>query len=224
MKKAILTLSLLVGFAWPAQAQSPGQLPDEPPEIELPEFIQNLEEKIDETVEEKNDYSHLAPQAEKYARLNDLFRKLRAESDPGAGNLIAEEIWAIWLDSGSASVDLLLRRGTAAGKAGDQALARRMYDHVTSIKPDYAEGWARSGRLAFEEEDYNRAVVELTKALILEPRHFYALWSMGNILESLGRMDEALEAYRKAHDHYPSLPQIKQRKEALESAIQGAVL
>lgn len=206
------------------------QTPDDIPEIELPENIERPDEpKVDKDkdVDEKSDeldYSHLPPEAEKQARLGDLFAKLKSEDEADAGNLIAEEIWAIWLDSGSASVDLLLRRGTAAGKTGDNELARRLYDHVTTIMPDYAEGWSRSGRLAYEEEDYNRAVVELTEALIREPRHFYALWSMGNILESLGRMDEALLVYRQAHALYPAMPQIKERKEALEAALQGAVL
>ena len=212
-----------------ASAQAP--LPEDLPEIELPEIIpqpDKPEEDPDaEDADEKPDlpdYSHLPPKAEKEARLNDLFSKLKAETEADAGNLVAEEIWAIWLNSGSASVDLLLRRGTAAGKTGDVELSRRLYDHVTTIMPDYAEGWSRSGRLAYEQEDYNRAVVELTQALILEPRHFYALWSMGNIMESLGRADEALEIYTEAYELYPSMPQIKERKEALQAALQGAVL
>ncbi len=223
MKKAVLAIILTLGLSVPVLAQDV----DEIPEIEIPEFIiedQQSEDEDEEKAKERPDYSHLPPKAEKEARLKDLFVKLKAEDEAVAGNLVAEEIWAVWLDSGSASVDLLLRRGTAAGKSGDQKLARRMYDHVTDIMPDYAEGWSRSGRLAYEENDYNRAVVELTQALILEPRHFYALWSMGNIMESLGRMDEALEIYREAHELYPAMPQIKERKEALESQLQGAVL
>jgi len=141
MKKAILAITLLLGVSFASFAQEP----DEIPEIELPEFIEEKEipEESEEAKEERPDYSHLAPKAENKARLSDLFERLEAEEEADAGNLIAEEIWAIWLDSGSASVDLLLRRGTAAGKQGERKLARRMYDHVTTIMPDYAEGWAR---------------------------------------------------------------------------------
>ncbi len=231
MKKLSVFISVIFALSAAPYVYAQTPLPEDLPEIELPESITEPEASQEETdadeadkKPDRPDYSHLPPKAEKQARLDDLFTKLKAESEADKGNLIAEEIWAIWLDSGSASVDLLLRRGTAAGKKGDQELARRLYDHVTTIMPDYAEGWSRSGRLAYEEEDYNRAVVELTEALIREPRHFYALWSMGNIMESLGRADEALEIYTKAHDLYPSMPQIKQRKEALEAALQGAVL
>ncbi len=212
---------ILGALGSPAYAQT---LEEEPPTLEMPEFIKNLGERIQEAQNERPDYSHLPPEAEKKAKLQDLFKRLQLESDAEKGNLIAEEIWAIWLDSGSASVDLLLRRGTAAGKNGNNALARRMFDHVLDIKPEYAEGWARSGRLAYEDNDYNRAVVELTKALVIEPRHFFALWTLGNIMEQLDRKDEALQIYIQAHKLYPAMPAIKERKEYLENQIQGEIL
>jgi len=227
-------------------AQTPDDLlEDKIPELDLPEFIepkpedepdsddQDTENAIiideDELSDEvtpvpKKDYSHLPPQAEKAARLEDLFEKLKAEDDETSANLIAEEIWALWLDSGSASIDLVLRRATASDKKNDNELARRLYDHVTTLMPDYAEGWSRSGRLAFEQKDYDRAVVEITKALVIEPRHFYALWTMGNLLENLNRQDEALEVYRKAHEIYPAMKVINDRLGTMEDYLEGEVL
>ena len=211
-----------MGTFAPAHAQLLDKLPD----FEIPDVITDMGDKIGDAIKEANkpDYSHLAPKAEREARLNDLFSKLKLETDVDAANLVAEEIWAIWLSSGSASVDLLLRRGTASDKQGDNKLARRLYDHVTTIKPDYAEGWSRSGRLAFEEEDYSRAVVEITQALIHEPRHFYALWTLGNLLENLNRQDEALEAYKKALEVYPVQKTVKDRVALLEGYVSGEVL
>jgi len=224
MKRLLLISTVIFGAAWFAPVSAQAQNTDELPTIEMPEFIQNLGDKIDEALNERPDYADLPPEAEKKAKLKDLFQRLGLENDAAQGNLIAEEIWAIWLDSGSASVDLLLRRATALDKAEDDELARRFYDHVTELEPEYAEGWARSGRLAYEEEDYNRAVVELTQALIYEPRHFFALWTLGNILENLGRTDEALAVYKQAHRLYPALPTLKERKDHLEGSIQGEIL
>lgn len=170
------------------------------------------------------DYSSLTPLAERKARLDEIFARLQAETDPEDANLIAEEIWALWLDSGSASIDFVLRRGTAAQKRGDLKLARRMFDHVTTLSPDYAEGWARSSRLALEEKDMSRALNEAAQALIFEPRQFYALWTMGNVFEQLGRQEEALEAYREANKLYPELKAVKDRLGALQSALDGDVL
>lgn len=182
------------------------------------------QEPSTEVLLEKPDYSNLTPRAEREARLDEIFTRLQAETDPEDANLIAEEIWALWLDSGSASIDFVLRRGTAAQKRGDLKLARRMFDHVTTLSPDYAEGWARSSRLALEEKDMSRTLTEAAQALIFEPRHFYALWTMGNVFEKLGRQEEALEAYREAKKLYPELKAVKDRLEALQSAVDGEVL
>jgi len=156
--------------------------------------------------------------------LADLFAKLKAETDEEAAALIAEEVWAVFLQSGSASVDFLLHRGIAAQNRGDNKLARRMYDHVLRLQPNYAEGWSRSGRLAADEKDLSRAVSDTTQALILEPRHFYALWTLGNILETLERPDDAFEVYEQANKVYPEHKQIKQRVERLKESAKGKAL
>ena len=170
------------------------------------------------------DYSQLTPNAERQARLDEIFERLQAETNPEDADLIAEEVWALWLDSGSPSIDFVLRRGSAAHTRKDHKLARRMFDHVTELSPNYAEGWARSSRLALDEKDLGRALNEAAQALILEPRHFYALWTMGNVFEQLGRQDEALEAYREANKLYPELKAVKDRLGAMQSAIDGDVL
>jgi len=176
------------------------------------------------TLAEKPDYSDLTEEAEREAKLKTYFERLKGETNPEDANLIAEDIWAVWLDSGSDTVNFILRRGTAAQKRNDIKLARRMYDHVTTLNPEYAEGWARSSRLALEEKDLSRALTESAQTLVYEPRHFYALWTMGNVFEQLGRQDEALEAYREANKLYPELKAVKDRIGTLQSDIDGDVL
>ena len=177
-----------------------------------------------EGVIEKPDYSQLSRAAERDLRLSELFIRLKAEDNADDANLIAEEIWVLWLDSGSASINLLLRRGSDAQTKGDHDKARRLFNHVIDLAPDYAEGWARSARLALEDKEYSRALNESITALNLEPRHFYVLWTMGNIFEHLGRQDEALEAYREAAKLYPELTPVKERLKLMETEIDGDVL
>ena len=170
------------------------------------------------------DYSKLSPKAEREARLNDLFVTLAEREDAESANLVAEEIVAIWIDSGSASVNLLLRRGTEAAAKGDPKMARKMYNYAVDLSPEFAEAWARSARLALTQKDYNRALNESLKALSLEPRHFYTLWTLGNALEALNRPDEALETYREANRLYPELTVVKDRLGELEAQVDGTVL
>ena len=141
-----------------------------------------------------------------------------------SANLVAEEIRAIWTESGSASVNLLLRRGSVASAKGDPNLARKMYNHAVDLSPEFAEVWARSARLALTQKDYNRALNESLKTLQLEPRHFYTMWTLGNVLEVLNRKDDALEAYREANRLYPEFKAVKDRLESLETEVDGTVL
>ena len=229
----VMTVAMGLCLAQTAVAQDERLEIKPPEEIIIPEAVPappSESEEADIITEEpapeidKPDYSHLTPKAERQARLDEIFERLQAEDNPEDANLIAEEVWALWLDSGSASINFVLRRGSAAHKRKDHKLARRMFDHVTALSPEYAEGWARSSRLALDEKDLSRALNEAAQALVLEPRHFYALWTMGNIFEQLGRQDEALEAYREANKLYPELKAVKDRLEAMQSAIDGDVL
>ncbi len=185
--------------------------PDAPPEGPTPEL-------------DAPDYSRVSQGVERRERLNVLFERLGEAEDDAKAKLIAEEIWAIWTDSGSASVNFVLRRAASAQKLGGTSRARAQFDTVTRLQPDFAEGWARSGRLAMDERDWGRAISDSIRALQLEPRHYHALWTLGSTLERLGRQDEALEAYREANRLYPALEAVRERVQVLESEVEGDVL
>lgn len=200
-----------------------GEIP-EPPAIDLQPAPEPAEPSLSDGVAEARPDIIITNEAERAEKLDALFDKLKSESDADAANLIAEEIWAIWLRSSSASIDYVLGRGNIAQKAGKLDLAARMYDHVIRLEPQYAEGWVRSGRLALEKRDLGRAMHDVTQGLIYEPRHFYALWTLGNIFEQLGQRDEAFEAYSEASKIYPALKAVKDRVEYLSGDVEGEAL
>lgn len=203
-----------------AQDQSIDELMEQIPDLEmLPDLDAPKAEPVPQT-----DYSMFTEEEERTAKLDALFIRLAAEEDADTAGLIAEEVMAIWIDSGSETVNLLLRRATSAEERGAIGLSRRLYDHVTTLSPDYAEGWARSGRLALIEKDYNRAITELTTAMVLEPRHFYALLTFGAALEGLGRSEQAYEAYKEVAALYPKLKGIEGRVKSLGDKIDGDFL
>jgi len=194
----------------------------EPPVVVIPGLTQPSEAPA-RTLEPGKDLT-IRSEEDRAEKLEDLFSSLRLAPDADSAYLVSEEIWAVFLQSGSQSVDFLLLRGIAAENRGDAKLARRMYDHVLRLQPEFAEGWSRSGHLAIAEEDLNRAVNDLTESLIREPRHFYALWTLGNLLEKLGRQDEAFEAYSEALKIYPENVELKTRIDALKEAVEGKAL
>lgn len=199
------------------------------PPDQLPQ-ANNIDPETGETLSASGEAAEPRPdivilsQKDRQEQLDRLFEKLADTQNPEVANLVAEEIWAIWLQSGSASIDYLLLRGTTAQKAGDLKLARRMYERVIALAPDYAEGWTRSGRLAMDEGDLAKARHDIAKSLTLEPRHFYSLWTLGNIFERLDQTDNAFAAYEEALALYPALKAVKDRVEALRESVKGQSL
>ncbi len=229
MKRFLLTSIFVFTPVLCASAQEnvlPPLAPDPKPKAQSPKSPPGLNPDIDalKTPPKGGKDLTVRSEADRKKMLDGLFVELRNALTEDDAKIIAEEIWAVWLQSGSASVDFLLHRGIAAQTAGNKKLARRMYDHVLRLQPDYAEGWVRSGRLAAEEDDLNRAVNDITHALRLEPRHFYALWTLGNLLEQLGREDDAFEVYEQALKIYPEHKQIKDRVEYLREKVKGKAL
>ena len=61
---------------------------------------------------------------------------------------------ALWLQSGSATVDLMMHWVAAAMAAKDYALALDYLDRIVTMKPDYAEGWNKRATVYFLTGDY----------------------------------------------------------------------
>lgn len=123
------------------------------------------------------------------ARLEVLLDRLRA---PGDGWRLAEtEILQIWSRSGSAAMDLLLKRGTEALDAGEVEAALFHLTALTDHAPDFAEGWAARGAAHAMAGLFGPASTDLARALALEPRHFAALTLLCQMLDEMDRPDSA---------------------------------
>ena len=104
-------------------------------------------------------------------RLDDLFRQLQSASDADAGP-ITQNIWIEWSKSGSAAMDLLLKRGQDALAAGDPMAA---IDHLTALidhAPDFAEGYNARATAYFQIGQLGLSIADIAHTLALNPRHF----------------------------------------------------
>ena len=154
----------------------------------------------------------------------ELLDKLAAtKSDEEAASL-EEEVWDAWLVSGSATVDVLMKRGLEAQENEDPEMARDMFDRVIIMKPQYAEGWNRRALLFFNDKQYDEAVADLESALTYEPRHFGAWIGLGMIFESIDRPEAALRAYQKALAIHPHAASAVSGEKRLKRAVEGMPL
>ena len=136
---------------------------------------------------------------------DEMFDELKNAPSEEEATSVALDIWASWMESGSAAADLVMERAVTAQSLGDLEQARDLYDRVIGIQPDYAEAYNRRASLFLQEDQYDEALRDVNEALRLEPRHFGAWTGLGRVLEELGAKDEALEAYREALKIHPTL-------------------
>ena len=153
--------------------------------------------------------------------LDTLFEQLRRAGTAEEAKPIEEKIGGVFLQSGSASVDLLMARGQAALTAGDKDPARKRIEAVTDIAPGYAEGWHIRANLQRTLNDDSGAMVSLGHVILLNPRQFAALFELGNMLEEYGNKPGALKLYRRALAIDPQLDGARRHIDALTRDVQG---
>ena len=218
------SLAVAIAFAAPAAAQPSAEFPDEYPEApdsldEAPAPGPDIAPGPDRRPTSPGEEAAL-----REARLDRLFARL-AESGEGEWKRIQNEIWRVWSNSGSASMDLLLLRAQEAlEEQDDPELALRFLDDLVRLDPDFAEGWNRRATVHFMLDEYGKAVADIERTLMLEPRHFGALGGLAMILERLGDKEGAYQAYTRALEIHPHLPGAEKAVERLAPDVEGREL
>lgn len=154
-------------------------------------------------------------------RLDPLFEKLRETQDPSTAQQAEQAIWSIWLETESAAVNILMRKGILAMQRRDFRTALRNFDQIVDLAPDYAEGWNKRATVYYLMGAYQESLDDIVKTLDLEPRHFGALSGRGLVLTELERNEEALEAFEDALEVNPAMPSVRLNIEALRKLLEG---
>jgi len=132
-----------------------------------------------------------------------------------------QKLQAMFRASGSPSVDLLLTRVQAAQGAADKKTAKQLIDAVTTIAPNYAEGWHLRASMEQADGDDTAALVSLQKVVLLNPRQFHALVELADMLEDYGDKAGALKLYRQALELDPQLDVAKSKVRELTQRVEG---
>lgn len=156
-------------------------------------------------------------------RLDLLFEHL-LEAEPDEVGRIQDQIVTQWGKSGSAAMDLLLRRGEDAIEAGTPDIAVQHYSALVDHAPDFAEGYNGRATAYYQLGLYGPAIDDLRQVLVLEPRHFGAMIGVAVVLEELGRADDALEVWQKIASFSPNDPEVLAVIERLQVQQSGEAL
>ncbi len=163
----------------------------------------------------------LSPQDRRKRRIDDLFARLADASDETEAQAITQRLDRLWLQSGSATADLLTSRALTAMAGNEHSVAEELLDKVVTLRPDWPEGWNQRATLHYLDNDDVTSMADIGHVLLLEPRHFGALSGMGFILHRNGDDKAALTVLRKAAAINPQNKEINALIEQLTPDVEG---
>ncbi|TIR66036.1 MAG: hypothetical protein E5X24_24830 [Mesorhizobium sp.] len=144
-------------------------------------------------------------------RLDQLFADLRRERNEKAAERIAGRIWNEWNQSGSASIDLMMRWAQRAAEDQKFDVALDFLDQVVTLQPDYAEGWNRRATVHFLMKNYGKSMSDID----------HTLSGLAQIMAETGHKQSALEAWQKVLTIYPMMRSAQGQVSTLSEDLAG---
>lgn len=134
------------------------------------------------------------------------------------------ELSLIWDNSGSASMNLLLKRGREALEAEDNSRAIEHFSALTDHAPEFAEGWHARATAFYRAGLYGPALDDLQRALALNPNNYDAIFGLGVMLQEFGDLERAARAFDQALALNPHHEHAKAARERLAGSGIGQTL
>jgi Flp pilus assembly protein TadD len=150
------------------------------------------------------------------ASLQEMMEELSV-AEPAEATRLTREIERLWAQSGSTSVDLLLRRGREALEEQKPDVAIEHLTAVTDHAPDFAEGWHARATAFYMKGLYGPALDDLQRALVLNPDNYNAIFGLGVMLQEFGDERRAEEAFTQVLALHPNHENASKALEQLKS-------
>ncbi|MBU2963408.1 hypothetical protein KO516_21790 [Citreicella sp. C3M06] len=154
-------------------------------------------------------------------RAGELLEELGAAQSPEAAARAERALDMEWSKSGSAVMDLLLKRGRDALELQQTGPAIQHLTALTDHAPDFAEGWYVLALAYFQAEMLGPSMDALERTLALNPVHFGALRGVAAIHEQIGNEALAYEAYARVLELRPFDEAVTDALERLAGRVQG---
>ncbi len=136
----------------------------------------------------------------------ELLQRLASAETEQEGRAAENTMWQFWFNqSPTPAVRALIDKGIERREAYDFEAAENYFAQVVEAAPDYAEGYNQRAFARFLRENYSESLIDLEKALELEPKHFGAMSGMHHILRAQDRYDAAMDLLREAVTIHPWL-------------------
>lgn len=154
----------------------------------------------------------------------DLLSQLAQAEDARAAERLERQLRQEWSKSGSAAMDLLLKRGQDALDVDNVEAAMEHLTALTDHAPDFAEGWHALALVYYRADMFGPAADALERTLALNPDHFGALRGLGAIFEQVDKPHLAYDAYSRVLSLRPHDSDVIEALERLERQVNGQTL
>ena len=154
----------------------------------------------------------------------DLMDQLAQAEDERSAARLERQLRQEWSKSGSATIDLLLKRGEDALDVDNIDAALEHLTALTDHAPDFAEGWHTLALAYYRAEMFGPAADALERTLALNPHHFGAMRGLGAILEQVDKPHLAYDAYSRVLSLRPHDSEVIEALERLELRVNGQTL
>lgn len=139
------------------------------------------------------------------ARLDRLFEDLSNAETEAEARAVEDDIWKTWIKTGDQDIDMLMQQALDRRRNYDFAGALEVLDRLVQIAPEYAEAWNQRATVNFHLERYEDSLIDISRALKYEPRHFGALAGRGVVRFRQGRQALAYQNIIAAMQIHPFL-------------------
>ncbi|HYN39485.1 MAG TPA: hypothetical protein VES39_09540 [Rhodospirillales bacterium] len=141
--------------------------------------------------------------------LNPLFARLRDEAAAAEAWSIEDDIWQIWSAHPDPDATAAMETAIAAVAGKRWKEARTLLDGLVHAQPLWPEAWNKRATLAFLRGEDAASARDISRTLLLEPRHFGALAGFAQICLRHGDAHAALIAVEAALRIHPHLAQMR---------------
>jgi len=135
--------------------------------------------------------------------LDELYKRLKESPSQEDAKRVDATIDALLQQTGNAASDTFMQWGEESLKLGNTLLALDYFDGAARLTPNAAEPYFKRATVSYARNDLNKALADLQRAYMLEPRHTGVLMGLGVLFSDLNRDKEALAAYSAALDLNP---------------------
>ncbi len=130
------------------------------------------------------------------------------DHEPLVRGMAEQALWGLWLRSNDRTVNRLFQTSIQMIRQRELDQAIETLDEIISYEPGFAEAWNKRGDAYSHLGDYDRALADYQQTIRLNPYHFGAMQSCGEIWLERSDARRSAEYFRRALDLNPNLIQV----------------